>query len=314
MNLKKTKYFSIADAINDERILEEIEEKKKRYDETGTIELSGIATGYEKLDDKLNGLQAGHLITIAGRAGMGKTFLALNWVLSIDEREKIPVLIFSFEMSKKQLLFRLISLKSGVHAKKIQQGVLTGEEWPRVKAALEELKKLPIYIVDDSANSQLRNFLTIAREIHAERRIGIIFVDHIGLMKTGNDIKNRAYEIGEITRELKLLAMAFHIPIIELAQLNREADKPEPPQLSHLKDSGSVEQDSDVVIFIHRRDYFDPTDRPHQAQIMIKKNRHGEEGEIAFDYCKESWRLTEQKTIGTLMPRAGIKEVNWDEK
>lgn len=294
---KKEKYLSVADALDKENFFKTIEEKRRRFSETGKIELSGIPTGYQQLDEVLDGLQAGNLITIAGRTGMGKTFLALNFVDQIATLSKIPVSIFSLEMSQKQLLFRLISLKSGVSALKIKRGTLGDDEMEKVRVAVDMVKELPIYIADDSSNSNLKTLLSNAKSMHEEGRAQVLFVDHIGLMKAGNDYGNKTYEVGEITRELKLLAVRFQIPIIALAQLNREADKPSPPTLSTLKDSGNIEQDSDSVIFIHRRDYYDKIDKPGQAQVIVAKNRHGDSKEVTFEYDKESWKLKESSPI-----------------
>lgn len=274
--------------------LERIKNRKLEYDKNQIVKLSGIPTNFSQLDGIIDGLQGGHLIILAGRTGMGKTFLALNMLKNIAIDQKIPAALYSLEMSNSQVFYRLVSLCSGIPSTKIKRGTINDKELHLVESAVKLIENSPLFVTDEPTNSVLS---TLSSNIHSSCKameVKAIFIDHIGLVSCGNNYKdNRANEMGKITMTVKIAAKQYDIPIICLAQLNREADAKERPKLSHLRESGNLEQDSDIVLFIHRRNYYDKNDKPEQAEIIVEKNREGETGIVTFKYEPNTWLLQE---------------------
>lgn len=278
--------------------LDKIKSRMLELKRDGIIRLSGIPTNFIKLDEEIDGLQGGHLIILAGRTGMGKTFVAINILKNIAIDQGIPSVLFSLEMSNSQVFFRLISLLTGINSKKIKRGQISEEELAIVEEAIKRIEASPLLLSDDYSNSVLKNLSNNIDNVCKNQQAKAIFIDHIGLVSCGGAFKeNRAIEMGKITMMAKLKAKEHNVPVICLAQLNREADSKESPKLSHLRESGNLEQDADIVIFIHRRDYFDPTDKSGQAEIIIAKNREGEAKNITFEYDKSTWLLKEAMKI-----------------
>jgi len=252
--------------------------------------LRGVPTGFRALDNKLAGLQKSDLIVLAARPSMGKTSLALNIAQHVAVKEGIPVGIFSLEMSKEQLIDRMIAGESGIDAWKLRTGSLEDSDFPKINHAMAVLSEAPIYI-DDSAMANVMEMRTKARRLQSEHDLGLIVIDYLQLMSgRTNSNDGRTQEVSEISRGLKALARELNVPVIALSQLNRsvESRSPSIPQLSDLRESGSIEQDADVVMFIYREDYYNKdTDRLGLADILIRKHRNGPIGEVELFWHPE---------------------------
>ena len=265
-------------------------------------ESGGLKTGFIKLDDLTSGFQRGNLIVIAARPAMGKTALALNIASRIAIKEEKSVGFFSIEMSKSQLMMRLLALNSNINLSALMAGKphLTQNEWKKLELASVNLEKAKLFI-DDSASLSILEMKTRARRLLNEYGLDIIFVDYLQLVKvTGEDLRRsdtRAQEVATVTASLKELAKELQIPVVALAQLNRAPEqrgRERGPryQLSDLKESGAIEQDSDIVMFLHREDQVDrETDRKGEADLFIAKQRNGPTGRIELAFIDKSTRF-----------------------
>ena len=259
--------------------------------------IRGVPTGFRDLDNILAGLQRSDLFILAARPSMGKTALSLNLAHNIAVTSKEPVLVFSLEMSKEQLVDRLLSMESGVDAWALRTGNLTDSDFEKIGHAMGTLSEAQIYI-DDTPGITVGDLRTKARREAHQRNLGLIIVDYLQLMSGGGRYGgdgNRVQEISEISRGLKAIARELNVPLIALSQLSRsvESRSPQIPQLADLRESGSIEQDADVVAFIYREDYYNPeTDRKNITDIFIKKHRNGPTGgvELYFDREKQRFR------------------------
>ena len=258
--------------------------------------IRGVPTGFKDLDNILAGLQRSDLIILAARPSMGKTALSLNLAHSVATKANQPVLVFSLEMSKEQLVDRMLSMESGVDAWNIRTGNLSDADFEKIGQAMGTLSEAPIYI-DDSPGITVSDMRTKARREQHQRQLGLIVVDYLQLMSGGSRFGgdgNRVQEISEISRGLKAVARELNVPVIALSQLSRsvESRSPQIPQLADLRESGSIEQDADVVAFIYREDYYNPdTDRKNITDIFIKKHRNGPTGNIELYFDKEKQRF-----------------------
>ncbi len=258
--------------------------------------IRGVPTGFKDLDNILAGLQRSDLIILAARPSMGKTALSLNLAHSVATKANQPVLVFSLEMSKEQLVDRMLSMESGVDAWNIRTGNLSDADFEKIGQAMGTLSEAPIYI-DDSPGITVSEMRTKARREQHQRQLGLIVVDYLQLMSGGSRFGgdgNRVQEISEISRGLKAVARELNVPVIALSQLSRsvESRSPQIPQLADLRESGSIEQDADVVAFIYREDYYNPdTDRKNITDIFIKKHRNGPTGNIELYFDKEKQRF-----------------------
>ncbi|MDE2312211.1 MAG: replicative DNA helicase [Patescibacteria group bacterium] len=256
--------------------------------------LRGLASGFVDLDQKLGGLQKSDLVILAARPSMGKTSLALDIIRHVGVNLRVPVGIFSLEMSKDQLVDRLLSAQSEVNLWKIRTGHLNDDDFEKIGEAMGVLSESPIFI-DDAAGSNVMEVRTKARRLQSEHGVGLVVVDYLQLM-TGRSTENRVQEVSEISRSLKILARELNIPVLALSQLSRLVEnRPDKvPQLSDLRESGSIEQDADVVMFIYREDMYKGKDsrRPNIAEIHIKKHRNGPTGQVDlyFDSEKTSFK------------------------
>ena len=260
--------------------------------------LRGIATGYIDLDNLLGGLQKSDLVILAARPSMGKTSLALDIARNVAVNSKMGVGLFSLEMSKDQLVDRLLSSEADVNLWKLRTGHLSDEgpnnDFSRIGEAMGRLSEAPIYI-DDAAGSTIMEIRTKARRLQAEQELGLIVIDYLQLMQ-GHSSENRVQEVSEISRALKGLARELNIPVLALSQLNRAVEnRPDKkPLLADLRESGSIEQDADVVMFIYREDMYKgkESQHPNIAEIHIAKHRNGPTGkiELFFDSEKTSFR------------------------
>jgi len=246
--------------------------------------LRGIRTGWKDLDNMTAGLQRSDLIILAARPAMGKTTLVTNLIQNVATNEKQAVLFFSLEMSKDQLVDRMLSGEAGVDAWNIRTGNLSDDDFEKLGAAMGSLSEAPIYI-DDTPGITVMEMRTKARREAQKHPLGLIVIDYLQLMSgsRGGSEFNRVQEVSEISRGLKLIARELNVPVIALSQLSRsvESRNPQVPQLSDLRESGSIEQDADIVAFLYREDYYNPeTDRQHIADLIIAKHRNGPTGRV----------------------------------
>lgn len=250
-------------------------------------ELRGVPTGFPDLDKMLAGFQKSDLIILAARPSMGKTTLALDIARMAATKHNVPVGIFSLEMSAQQLVDRMLAAQSRVHAWNLRTGNLSNDsEFSKIRESLDILSKAPIFIDDQSASTILR-MKSVARRLKLEHGLGLIIVDYLQLMGTSKNYDSMVNQVTEISRSLKGLARELDVPVLALSQLSRAVEaRGGKPRLSDLRDSGSIEQDADVVMFIHREDkYKEDSDRPNIAEILIEKHRNGPVGkvELYFD-------------------------------
>jgi replicative DNA helicase len=266
--------------------------------------MRGIPTGLRDLDKMLAGLQRSDLIVVAARPSMGKTAMMLNMALDIATNAKQgAVLIFSLEMSKEQLVDRLLAAEAGVDAWKLRTGEgLNDNDFERLSAGMGALAEAPIFI-DDTSGITVSDLRMKARRLHHQHPLSVIMVDYLQLMSGGSrfaSMANRVQEISEISRSLKILARELNVPVVAASQLSRsvESRSPQIPQLADLRESGSIEQDADIVAFLYREEYYNPdTDRKNITDILIKKHRNGPVGniELYFDRIKQRFRNLDTK-------------------
>lgn len=258
--------------------------------------IRGIPTGFRDMDDILAGLQRSDLFILAARPAMGKTAFSLSLAHNIAVQAKEPVLIFSLEMSKEQLVDRLLSMESGVDAWALRTGNLTDTDFEKIGQAMGTLSEAKLFF-DDTPGLTVSDLRTKARREAHQQPLGLIIIDYLQLMSGGNKFAsgdNRVNEISEISRGLKGIARELNVPVIALSQLSRsvESRKPQIPQLADLRESGSIEQDADVVAFIYREDYYNPeTDRKNIMDILIKKHRNGATGGVELFFDREKQRI-----------------------
>lgn len=243
--------------------------------------VTGVPTGYYDLDDLTAGLQASDLIVIAGRPSMGKTSLALGMAQHAAIHHRKSVGIFSLEMSKAQLVLRMLSSEAHVDSHLLRTGKLQKEDWWRLAEAAGRLEQAPIFI-DDTGSLTVQQMRGKARRLKAERGLDLLIVDYLQLVQGRGDAESRQQEISDISRSLKALAKELNVPVLALSQLSRavESRKPPIPMLADLRESGAIEQDADVVIFIYREEVYDPnSEKKGIADILVRKHRNGPIGD-----------------------------------
>lgn len=267
------------------KTIEQLYEKKEL--------VTGVPTGFKDFDRLTSGLQASDLIIIAGRPSSGKTALALSVAENAACDAKVPCAIFSLEMSKEQLVQRLLCSRAEVDSYKLRGGFLAENDWPKLTRAAGVLSEAPIYI-DDSPMLTVLEMRAKARRLKKEKELGLIVVDYLQLIRPTHRSDNREREIAEISRGLKALAKELHVPVLALSQLNRgvEARHDKRPMLADLRESGSLEQDSDVVAFIYRDEMYNP-ESPDQgkAEIIIGKQRNGPTGKLYLAFRPQFTRF-----------------------
>lgn len=260
--------------------------------------LPGLPTGFHDLDRQLTGLNKSDLILIAARPGMGKTALALNMALYAAKKTARDVVLFQLEMSKDQLASRLLAQEAAIDSQKLKTGDLDpDEDWRKIARAAHELAKTHIYVDDNPA-------VTVA-EIKAKCRrlgdnLGLIVIDYLQLMQSGRRSENRVNEIAEISRSMKIMAKELNVPVICLSQLSRAVEKREDkhPMLSDLRESGAIEQDADIVLFIYRDDYYnEESEEKNVAEVIIAKNRHGSTGKVKLQWLGQYTTFQNQDNI-----------------
>ncbi|HSE29660.1 MAG TPA: replicative DNA helicase [Candidatus Saccharimonadales bacterium] len=256
--------------------------------------LRGVRTGFRDLDNLTAGLQRSDLVILAARPAMGKTTLVTNLAYNVATIEKKSVLFFNLEMSKEQLVDRMLADAAGVDAWNIRTGKLTDEDFEKISHAMGEMAEAPIYI-DDTPGLSVLELRTKARRAAHEHPLGLIIIDYLQLMSgSGRSGDNRVQEVSEISRGLKLVARELNVPVIALSQLSRsvETRTPPVPQLSDLRESGSIEQDADIVAFIYREAYYNPeTERQNVTDLILAKHRNGPTGKVELYFHPERLRF-----------------------
>ena len=256
--------------------------------------LRGVRTGYRDLDNMTAGLQRSDLIILAARPAMGKTTLVTNLAYNVATVANQPVIFFSLEMSKEQLVDRMLADASGVDAWNIRTGNLSDDDFSKLSEAMGEMAEAPIYI-DDTPGLSVLEMRTKARRAAHEAPLGLIIVDYLQLMSgSGKSDGNRVQEVSEISRGLKLIARELNVPVIALSQLSRSVENrsPQIPQLADLRESGSIEQDADIVMFIYREAYYNPeTERENITDLIIAKHRNGPVGKVELYFHPERLRF-----------------------
>ena len=256
-------------------------------------DVRGVPTGFTQLDRKTTGLQPGDLIVIAGRPSMGKTTLAMNIAENAAIAKGVPAAIFSMEMSSEQLVNRLVSSLGRVNQTHLRTGNFSDEDWSRIQGAMSQLSSAKIF-VDETPALTPTEVRARARRLKREHDIGLIVVDYLQLMQVSGTKENRATEISEISRGLKALAKELRVPVVALSQLNRAVEQrtDKRPVMSDLRESGAIEQDSDLILLIYREEVYDPnTTRRGVADIIIAKQRNGPIGEIQLTFLGEYTRF-----------------------
>ncbi|MCL5947677.1 MAG: replicative DNA helicase [Actinobacteria bacterium] len=267
-------------------LLKESVETLERIQEAGH-QITGVATGYTGLDEYLSGLQPSNLVVVGARPSMGKTSFALGALTHAAIRSKIPVLLFSLEMSHLELSQRIISSESQVDVKHLRSGHLSQSDWAKIWGAINKLDDAPIFI-DDNPNLTVMDIRAKSRRLMSSNRgLGLIVVDYMQLMTGRHNAENRQVEVSEISRGLKILARELHVPVLALSQLSRnlEMRQDKRPMLADLRESGSIEQDADVVLFIYRDEIYNQ-DSPDRgtAEVIIAKHRNGPTGLVRLSF------------------------------
>jgi len=255
--------------------------------------VTGVPTGFHKLDKMTAGLHKSDLIIAAGRPSMGKSAFALSICEHVAVENNIPLAVFSLEMSKEQLTQRLLCSQARVDSKKVRTGFLATSDWPQLTRAAGKLSEAPIFI-DDSPGMSAFEIRAKARRLKAKHDIKLIVIDYLQLMQSGGRVESRQQEISEISRRLKALAREIQVPVIAVSQLSRavESRQGNRPQLSDLRESGSLEQDADVVMLLFREEYYAPTEENmNKAEIIIAKQRNGPVGSVHLTFFKDLTRF-----------------------
>ncbi len=296
----ESSFFSLANQSRTNFVItlkESLKENLKRLEsgkrEAG--EIIGLSTGYNSLDKRLLGMQPGQMVIIAARPGMGKTALALNLAVNSVKHSNLPVMVYSYEMLAPELSGRILSSEANIDSRKIRTNDYTDSDLRNLGFAVQELSKLPIFI-NDSGATNLLDIKSQARKVKTEQGLGMIVIDYLQLMQPHIRKQSREQEIAEISRGIKELAKELGCPIIALSQLNRSATSrtDRRPQLQDLRESGSIEQDADVVILIHREDYYDEnTPEKGVAEVIVAKNRAGEPGTVKLAWIAAQTKFAE---------------------
>ncbi|MCC6127954.1 MAG: replicative DNA helicase [Chlamydiae bacterium] len=257
-------------------LIERIEERQQHYKRLGKPFMTGVPTGLFDLDKETTILEPTNLVVIAARPAMGKTALAINMASYICLDQRNPVAIFSLEMGADQLVERMLSLRTSIAGEKMKRGELSDGEFRILREEEEYLRSAKLFIYDQNC-STITQIVTKARQLKEEEDVTLFVIDYLQLMQGSGRLESRQYEVAEISRRLKLLAMELKTPVICISQLSRKVEERQGhrPMMSDLRDSGQIEQDSDVVLFIQRSDYYDPLKKPGIAEIIVAKNRNG---------------------------------------
>jgi replicative DNA helicase len=296
-NKIKKSFFHVRDLINGN--IDALEERQG-----SGLKLTGIPTGYTRIDQMTSGLQGSDLIIIAARPAMGKTSFALNLARNAAVDANVPVAIFSLEMSKEQLSMRLLTSEARIDSARLRGGFFNEDDWERLTNAAGVLEQAPIFI-DDSADVTPMDIRAKCRRLKADKGLGLVIIDYLQLMRGSSSNERRDLEVSEISRSLKILAKELNVPVIALSQLNRmlEQRSDKRPMLSDLRESGSLEQDADIVAFIYRDEVYNQDENnPNKgkAEIIIGKQRNGPVGFAHLAFLKSYTRFEDLAHDGYL--------------
>tara|TARA_B100000768_G_scaffold181654_1_gene205588 strand:- start:2010 stop:3356 length:1347 start_codon:yes stop_codon:yes gene_type:complete len=251
---------------------------KELKDKSNNVTLPGISSGFYDLDALTQGFQKSDLIIIAGRPSMGKTAFCLNSATNILKKSKLPILFFSLEMSKEQLMYRVLASETNINSTRLRAGNIKQSEWDILNSTVKRFSRLPLFI-DDTPNVSIAEIRKKIKKIRFEQqKLGLIIVDYLQLMENSNKNENRVQELSQITRSLKNIAREFNVPVIVLSQLSRNVENRvnKRPILSDLRESGSIEQDADLVLMLYRDEYYNTeTEEPNITELIISKHRNG---------------------------------------
>jgi replicative DNA helicase len=281
---KATSEFSHIEAL-----LKESFERITQLYESGA-DVTGVPSGFRDLDRVTSGFQEGNLIIMAARPSMGKSALGLGVALNLAVRRNVPVALFTLEMSKAEVTQRLMCSEAKVESQRLRTGKLSADDWPRLTTACDKLAKAPIY-VDDTGSITMMEIRSKARRLKSKHQdLGLIIVDYLQLMTSGTTAENRVQEVSQISRSLKVLARDLDVPIIALSQLSRAVEQrhDKRPILSDLRESGSIEQDADIVMFIYRDEYYNGEESEQQglAEVIVAKHRNGPTDTVKLSFLK----------------------------
>jgi replicative DNA helicase len=289
---KTQKLFSSAELLNE--IFIDLKEKFLNSN------LLGLKSGFHDLDSIIQGFQKSDLIIIAGRPSMGKTALSLNIVINVIQSSKLPILFFSLEMSKEQIMYRLLAMETNVNQMRLRNGQLSQNDWIKVNKMVNILSKLPLFI-DDTSDLSIQNIRSKIKTLMFEHnQVGLVIIDYLQLMQNSSSkIENRVQELSQITRSLKIIAREFNIPIIALSQLSRNVENriEKRPVLSDLRESGSIEQDADLVLMLYRKNYYNlnDSDPSNEIELIIAKQRNGPVGTVKLKFNEKSNKFSNLK-------------------
>ena len=281
---KATSEFSHIEAL-----LKESFERITQLYESGA-DVTGVPSGFRDLDRITSGFQEGNLIVMAARPSMGKSALGLGVASNLAVRKNVPVALFTLEMSKSEVTQRLMCSEAKVESQRLRTGKLSADDWPRLTASCDKLAKAPIY-VDDTGSITMMEIRSKARRLKSKHPdLGLIIVDYLQLMTSGTSAENRVQEVSQISRSLKVLARDLDVPIIALSQLSRAVEQrhDKRPILSDLRESGSIEQDADIVMFIYRDEYYngEESDQQGLAEVIVAKHRNGPTDTVKLSFLK----------------------------
>jgi replicative DNA helicase len=262
----------------------------ERLRKTGDV--TGITTGFRDLDEQTTGFQATELIILAARPSMGKTALVCNIAEAVARKSGKGVLLFSLEQSNLELAERFLAITAKINGHDLRAGNLSEDQHMQLVKASDDLARLPLFI-DDKPGRTMTQVAALARRLHRRSALGIIIIDYLQLIEPEDKNAPREQQIAGISRRLKFLAKELRVPVVALAQLNRgvELREDKRPRLADLRESGAIEQDADMVMFLHRPDAYDPEDRPGEAEIIVAKHRSGPTGIIRLTWRKEFMRF-----------------------
>jgi len=281
----KASFVTLKEVIKDS-----FEMIERLYDKKETV--SGVPSGFRDLDDLTTGFQKGDLIVIGGRPSMGKTAFSLNVAQHVGLELKEPVAIFSLEMAKEQLAFRMLCSEAMVDSSSIRKGFIKKEDWHKLTSAASNLTGAPIFI-DDSSGINALELRAKARRLKMEHGLSLVIVDYLQLMRGRGSFERREQEISEISRSLKALAKELSVPVIAVSQLNRSVEqrRPSTPILADLRESGAIEQDADVILFLYRDEIYNKEAKKGQAEVIIAKQRNGPTGTVNLSFISNCTRF-----------------------
>jgi replicative DNA helicase len=283
-------YVPLFDSIEDAVKMMEVAQKRGG-------EMVGVPTGFSELDDMTHGLHPGQLVILAARPAVGKSTLALDIARNAAIKHNKPVIFFSLEMGRAEIAMRLLSAESRIYLQSMRKGSLNDNDWARIASVRGEINSAPLYI-DDSPNMTLVEIRAKCRRLAKLVGLEMIVIDYIQLMTSGKKVESRQQEVSEFSRALKLLAKELGVPVIAISQLNRNSEKSEnkKPELSHLRESGSLEQDADVVVLLHREDIGNKEhERAGEAQLIVAKQRNGPTGTIVVNFLGQFSKFEDMK-------------------